>query len=328
MTTKTRSAEAMVKYLKKKIETSTENLGVNVDDSLHEGLEGVMGEQTSSIREQYADGTFHRLFWDQQIQAISKNPKQRRWHPMLIRWCLFLRMKSSSAYDALRGILKLPCGRTLQDYTRWVKAGQGIQPEVTKQLMDEVKMDSLQEWQKYVAVIFDEMKIKEGIVYNKHECRVVGYVNFGEVNNTLLHFERSLNGEGDDHSVAKHMLVFVVRGVFIRLTFPYAQYPTTDLSADLLFPIVWEVVRNLECVGFKVISLTSDKASVNRKFFRMNQSDSKSKNINKIRNPYSIDDRNIYFVSDVPHLIKTTRNCWSNSFSHSYKRALWVSINK
>ena len=54
-------------------------------------------------------------------------------------------MKSSSAYDALRGILILPCGRTLQDYTHFIKAGVGIQTEVTKQLMAEAKIDTLED---------------------------------------------------------------------------------------------------------------------------------------------------------------------------------------
>lgn len=243
---------------------------------------------------------------------------------MLIRWCLHLKMLSTAAYESLRGILKLPCGRTLQDYTRFVKADCGIQTAVTEQLIKESNLDSLQEWQKYVAIVFDEMKIKEGIIYNKHECRIVGFVNFGSTNNDLLSFERSIK-ESPDAPVAKHMLVFLVRGVFIRMQFPYAQYPTADLTADLLYPIVWEVVRSLECAGFKVISLTGDKASVNRTFFRMNQSKKSRSLVYKVRNPYSIDKSYIYFISDVPHLIKTTRNCWSNSFGHSYKRALWVS---
>lgn len=46
----------------------------------------------------------------------------------------------------------------------------------------------------------------------------------------------------------------------------------------------------------------------------------------KTPNPYSSDGRDIYFIPDVPHLIKTTRNCWSNSFGHSNSRTLWVSI--
>lgn len=332
-----KSAEAAVKYLKKKIEASTKRLSVEVDDSLHSGLEGnkremresnnyfsfnegIVTEQTSSIRERYPDGSFHHLFWDQQVKALATTPKQRRWHPMLIRWCLHLKMLSTSAYESLRGILQLPCGRTLQDYTRWVKADCGVQPEVVEQLQDEAKIDSLEEWQKYVAVLFDEMKIKEGIVYSKSDCRIVGYVNFGSTNNDLLINEISM----DDLPVAKHMLMFVVRGVFIRMKFPYAQFATADLSADLLYPIVWEVIRSLECAGFKVISVTGDKASTNRTFFRMNQSKTGRKTVHKIENPYSKDQRFVYFLSDVPHLIKTTRNCWSNSFGHSFKRALWV----
>ena len=207
-----RSAENMVKYMKEKIAASTQKLGTMADDSLHSGLEQIMKEHGDRIQHQYSEGTFHRLFWDQQVHMMAKHPTQRRWHPMLIRWCLHLRMMSTVAYDALRGVLTLPCGRTLQDYTRWVRADVGVQSEVTEQLMKEVKIESLQEWQKYVAVVFDEVKVKEGIVYNKHDCRIVGFVDVGDVNNALLEFEKSLSSERGC-TVAKHMLVFMVRGV-------------------------------------------------------------------------------------------------------------------
>ena len=39
--------------------------------------------------------------------------------------------------------------------------------------MKEAKIETLKEWQKQVAVVFDEMKVKEGIVYDKHECMVI-----------------------------------------------------------------------------------------------------------------------------------------------------------
>jgi len=85
----------------------------------------------------------------------------------------------------------------------------------------------------------------------------------------------------------------LVRGVFIKLNIPYAQYPTTCLTADVLYPIAWEVVRHLECAGFKVISLTGDKCSINRTSFGMNKSKrGRSKEvIYKVRNPYSHDGR-------------------------------------
>ena len=109
----------------------------------------------------------------------------------------------------------------------------------TEQLRKEVQTESLEEYQKYVAVVSDEMKIKEGIVYNKHECKIIEFVNLGAVNSTLVSFEQSVNEETT--SVATQMLVFKVRGlIFIKLNFPYAQYPTHSITADYLFPIAWE----------------------------------------------------------------------------------------
>jgi len=104
---------------------------------------------------------------------------------MLIRWCLHLKMLSTTAYrlyDTLRRQLVLPCGRTLRDYTHYIKAGFGIQPEVTQQLMETVNLESLEEHQKYVSILFDEMRIKDGLVYNKHEARIEGFVDLGKVN--------------------------------------------------------------------------------------------------------------------------------------------------
>ena len=34
----------------------------------------------------------------------------------------------------------------------------------------------------------------------------------------------------------------------------------------------------------------------------------------------------LFFISDVPHLIKTVRNCWANSFGHKHTRKLQVCL--
>ena len=47
----------------------------------------------------------------------------------------------------------------------------------------------------------------------------------------------------------------------------------------------------------------------------------------KTVNPYSDDERHVYFFSDVPHLIKTVRNCWANSGAHAHTRKMEVSHN-
>ena len=111
----------------------------------------------------------------------------------------------------------------------------------------------------------------------------------------------------------------------MNFQFPYAQYSTTDLTADILFPLVWDVIRHLEVAGLKVLSLTGDKGLCNPQFVRMHRkinTDKSSCSITyKVPNPYSCEKRDIYLISDVPHVIKTVRI----SFSYNQARKLWVS---
>ena len=44
-----------------------------------------------------------------------------------------------------------------------------------------MNIDELEDWQKYVAIVFDEVKIKEGIVYNKHDCTIVDLGHFIDI---------------------------------------------------------------------------------------------------------------------------------------------------
>ena len=92
---------------------------------------------------------------------------------------------------------------------------------------------------------FDEVKIKEGTVHDKNECGIMGFTDQGIVNNTLKKFKGMIN-DNNEYNVAREMLAFMVRGLFIKLCFPYAQYPTQGITADYLFPLIWDVVKQLD----------------------------------------------------------------------------------
>ena len=111
------AAEEEVKRLKDRVHKLLEQ-GEAVERELHSDLANIMHENTDHIRNLYPENSFARLLWDEQLKAASKDPRQVRWHPMLIKWCLNLKLLSSSAYHALRtsGFLKLPSERTLRDY--------------------------------------------------------------------------------------------------------------------------------------------------------------------------------------------------------------------
>lgn len=66
-----------------------------------------------------------------------------------------------------------------------------------------------------------------------------------------------------------------------------------------------------------MLGVTFDGASVNRRLVKIH--DSSSKLTFKVQNVYSEDGRDLFTFSDTPHLIKTTRNCWSAKC-----RSLWV----
>ena len=55
-----------------------------------------------------------------------------------------------------------------------IKAQSGFQREVDEQLAKEANINN--EHQKYVALVFDEVKVKEDLVYNKRSCELIGFV--------------------------------------------------------------------------------------------------------------------------------------------------------
>ena len=60
------------------------------------------------------------------------------------------------------------CSFLVEELYRWIKADFCVQSEVTEQLMKEANLDSLEEWQKYVAVL-----LKDSIMYSKSDSRIV-----------------------------------------------------------------------------------------------------------------------------------------------------------
>ena len=56
----------------------------------------------------------------------------------------------------------------------------------------------------------------------------------------------------EEPQMANSMLVFLVRGLFSKLVFPYVQFPCTALSGNQMYEPFWEVMKRLEFCGFKV----------------------------------------------------------------------------
>ena len=97
-----------------------------------------------------------------------------------------------------------------------------------------------------------------------------------------------------------------------------------------MFPLLCKEISICELNSLKVLAVTYDGASPNRKLFRMHFPMTKEDDMNpdtdvtyRTVNLFSSDKRFIYFISDVPHLMKTARNCLYNSGNGRHTRYMW-----
>ena len=88
----------------------------------------------------------------------------------------------------------------------------------------------------------------------------------------------------------------------------YTHFRTDGNSGELLYPVVWEAVRQLESSGPPVLCVTAYGASPDRKFLRIHYNEKDSSTFPyKARNPFSEDNRWLFFIADPPHLVQLVR---------------------
>ena len=165
----------------------------------------------------------------------------------------------------------------------------------------------MQPYKKNLTICFDERKRKADLVYRKSTGQLVGYTELGNINDELRLFESKVKNEEYRQDFATHVIVYMVRGIFTNLVYPFGFFASLGFTAAQLFPCSMEAISIIESIGLKVQVLTSDGATPNRKFFDMLTVEEEG-NIYWTTNPHD-KSRTIYFMSDVLHLLKTTRNC-------------------
>ena len=180
---------------------------VDVEEELDAELALIMEQESEKVCSTFAEGSFQHLIWKQQMEAcLATNPQQRRWHPLLIKWCLNLQI-SSAAYHNLctSGMLLLPSERTLRNV---VKSGDGFKMEVLEQLYNEARMgqDEIPAHRQFVGIAVDEIYIKSDLVYDCHSARVIGFVNLGAV-------DEQLAALASFPAIATRVLTVMVRGI-------------------------------------------------------------------------------------------------------------------
>ena len=120
---------------------------------------------------------------------------------------------------------------------------------------------------------------------------MIGFSNLGDINTHLLQFQHALEKGSVSKAVsANTMLVFMVRGLFSNLEFPYAQFACSDVTGDLLFSLMWEVVSRRAMWFERFNIVTADGTSPNRHLSRIHNP-SLTLTPHKVPNLYATDGR-------------------------------------
>lgn len=275
---------------------------VGVAEEMHNSLKSVLENSTQSQMQ-----PLQKLFWEEQLKAFScNNKKSMRWHPTMIRLAILIHSRSPAAYETLRktGVLHLPGNSTLQDYTNVSSPSEGF----TSAAVDAIKAatQDLPDHDRFVVLMHDEMSIQSDLVFDKRTGKLVGFIK----------------SQVEQKQLATHVLVFYVVGVSSNLSASMGYFGTQTATSDRLFPLFWKAVCVLErACKLKVIASVSDKGTPNQRLYSMHGSD-KDTVCYKTKNLYAR-DREIFFISDPPHLMKTLRNNLSNSGSNKNSKYLW-----
>ena len=125
--------------------------------------------------------------------------------------------------------------------------------------------------------MFDEMKIKGRLVFDKHFGKLIGFTSLGDPDLDFSTFE--------DLQVATYALAFMVRGIQTTLKFILAYFLTQTAVSYQLTPLFWRAVAILELdCNLHVIATSSDGMSANRKFYRLHKHVMGEKKASKILN--------------------------------------------
>ena len=146
---------------------------MEIDHELSNDLAGIMTKAGSKVT------PFTNLFWQQQQKLFGSKATGVRYHPMIIRFCLSLAAKSPSCYEELCNskVLVLPSQHRLRDYHNAIKPKRGFQAEVVTEL--ENMTEQYFDMQRYVIILFDEMKVSANLVFEKVTGELIGFTDSG-----------------------------------------------------------------------------------------------------------------------------------------------------
>ena len=237
------------------------------------------------------------------IEKSNCGKQGMRYNAEWLMECLLLRIKSSAAYHHIRksGILPLPSKSTIQRILSSMPCTYGFNDEALASIKR--SLDSLPLDMRRGSLVWDEMSISKSVKFDSQKLRFEGFVDFGNGN---------IDEESDSVALADHVLVFIFRPYRSSWVQPIAVFATKGAAPGaIIHRLMIKAIAALEAVGARVTSVTCDGAQPNKSVWKKSGvsgvPDSNGNVKCSMTHPL-LENQNIWFLQDVPHLFKCVRN--------------------
>ncbi|ODM87316.1 Transposable element P transposase [Orchesella cincta] len=234
--------------------------------------------------------------------AKAKSKTGKRYAADWLMYALLLKVKSPKGYRHARdtNMIPLPSPAHLSRLIRGIPCQFGFSDFVFMALEKQYKHKLRRDRQ--FVLLFDEMKVKEAIAFDKTSMKFMGFIDYGE-------FSSDYKAKKGSKKEADHCLVFMARCVNSSMTQPIAAFATRGAApGNVLAKMILSCIVRLEAVNCEVIGVTCDGATTNKSAWKfLGISGENGHVINKIVNPVMKIEMYIFFLN-IPHIIKCIRN--------------------
>ncbi|KAG0435919.1 hypothetical protein HPB47_018243 [Ixodes persulcatus] len=205
-------------------------------------------------------------------------------------------MKSAKLYEHLRShnIISLPSKSTLKRYLRTYKTAFGFSHKVLSQLKKRTR--HISSFKLRGGLLVDEVKLSEHLNVTS-SGRIEGFVDLG-------HFTAEEQDIPCDHGMIVMFVPFT--GKWTQVIGAFAT--RGNVKAEMLAKILIEATILAEASGLLVDFITCDGASWNRRIWNILGIGVKNGKITCSREHPVDPSRQLFFLSDFPHLLKCLRN--------------------
>lgn len=216
-----------------------------------------------------------KVSWENVRLAKKSGKKAVEFCPIVLKFAHYVKSQmNNSSYSFLANVFNLPSISTLNKKSAYdTNTEDGLMHETMKSMEEDFnhhfKDKEIIDWDRMGILKFDEMKIKEKMVFNPHTNEIIGFTDptltVDVLKSELETMDKDVQeGKRTKPQIAKNILVFMFeRWDGEPMKRVVARYSVGKANGEFLHNTILHVISGLASRGFIVNQISSDGATEN-----------------------------------------------------------------